>query len=75
MNVTITYCGVCGYTDRALRLVGKILEVHEDDLAGLTLVPDEGGVFDVEVDGTVVFSMHRKGRFPTYEDLSRYLER
>jgi selenoprotein W-related protein len=74
MNVTITYCGICGYTPRALSLAEKILNEHDEDLDALTLVPTDGGVFDVEVDGQLVFSMHRKGRFPDYEDdLARFL--
>lgn len=32
--------------------------------AEVTLVKGTGGVFDVAVDGTLVFSKHRVGRFP-----------
>jgi selenoprotein W-related protein len=30
-----------------------------------TLIPGSGGVFDVTVDGRLVYSKHRTGRFPT----------
>lgn len=47
-----------------MRLADELLRGYEDDLEALTLVPGEGGVFDVAVDGKVVFSKERANRFP-----------
>lgn len=33
-------------------------------LAGVTLIPSSGGIFEVRVDGQVVFSKDEAGRFP-----------
>jgi selenoprotein W-related protein len=32
-----------------------------------------GGVFDVTVDGKLVFSKHKEGRFPEHEEILRAL--
>jgi selenoprotein W-related protein len=69
MNIKITYCYDCGYTDQALDLVRKLLADFEDDLEGLTLVPASDGIFDVEVDGKMVHSKHKSGWFPEYDKL------
>lgn len=37
----------------------------------MELVPGEGGVFDVVVDGRRVFSKHQAGRFPESEEIIR----
>lgn len=33
-----------------------------------------GGIFDVEVDGKVVFSKHEKGRFPEKGEIEKVIE-
>jgi selT/selW/selH-like putative selenoprotein len=33
------------------------------------LVKGKGGIFDVEVDGRLVFSKHQAGRFPTNDEI------
>jgi selenoprotein W-related protein len=33
------------------------------------LIKGKGGVFDVVVDGQLIFSKHKTGRFPTNEEL------
>ncbi|MGB1678124.1 MAG: SelT/SelW/SelH family protein [Acidimicrobiales bacterium] len=33
-------------------------------MVSLTLLPGDKGIFDVEVNGTLIFSKHTAGRFP-----------
>ncbi len=40
-----------------------------------TLIPGGGGVFDVSVDGEVVFSKKSVGRFPEIQEILRALEK
>jgi selenoprotein W-related protein len=70
MKIRITYCYDCGYTDQVTSLVPKILDNHEDDIDELTLVPASDGIFDVELDGKLIYSKHKTGWFPSYEDLA-----
>jgi len=62
--LSIEYCTVCKFGGRAAWLAQEVLAAHEADLAGVTLVPGRGGVFDVRIDGQLVFSQKREGRFP-----------
>jgi selenoprotein W-related protein len=63
-TLSIEYCTVCNFRGRAAWLAQEVLASHEADLAGVTLVPGRGGVFDVRIDGELVFSQKREGRFP-----------
>ncbi len=33
------------------------------------LIPGAGGVFDVQVDGRLIFSKHDQGRFPEHDEV------
>lgn len=63
-TLTIEYCTVCNFRGRAAWLAQEVLAAHEADLAGVTLVPGRGGVFDVRLDGELLFSEKEAGRFP-----------
>jgi selenoprotein W-related protein len=54
-NVAIEYCVPCGFRDRALDVQDAILNGVEDELAELSLVMGDHGVFEVRVDGETVF--------------------
>jgi selenoprotein W-related protein len=45
-----------------VRTVGDLLHDYQHVIADLTLVTGAKGVFDVEVDGEVIYSKHRNGR-------------
>ena len=64
LEVSIEYCTVCNFRGRAAWLAQELLAANEGDVAGLTLVPSRGGVFDVRIDGELVFSQKEAGRFP-----------
>ncbi len=46
-----------------------ILTDFEEQVESLTLVPSDGGVFEVTVDGELVFSKKQLGRHATYEEV------
>ncbi len=43
-------------------------------MKGLTLVPSGGGVFEVTVDGTLLFSKKKEGRFPEFKEIDAGLK-
>ena len=45
------------------------MEEFEHDIAELVLVPSRGGVFEVEVDGDLIFSKKKLGRHADYEEV------
>jgi selenoprotein W-related protein len=46
-----------------------VLEEWERVLAAVELVPGTGGVFDVHVDGELVFTKSMLGRYPEPDDV------
>jgi selenoprotein W-related protein len=69
MEVSITYCVPCRYQAQALQDADAILKAFGAELDALRLVPGDHGVYDVAVDGTVVFSMETVERFPETTEL------
>jgi selenoprotein W-related protein len=64
LDIKVTYCAPCGYTERVVALTQEILGERELEfyVANWTLVPDKGGKFEVEVNGELVFSKQSLGR-------------
>lgn len=53
----------------------SILHDYADHLpGGVTLVPGSGGVFEVTLDGNVLFSKAQTGRFPNPNEIEEKLE-
>jgi selenoprotein W-related protein len=69
MHVRLTYCSPCGHLPRALDLTQQALSELGQRVASWTLVPGAGGVFDVEVDGELVFSKQAVGRHATLDEV------
>ena len=61
MRVKITYCHGCGGKTLA-QAVAK--DVQSSTGEECELVAKSGGVFDVEVDGKIVFSRENERRYP-----------
>ena len=68
-EVTITYCLPCRYQFKAIQDADAILKECGQGLSGLRLVPGEHGVYDVAVDGHVVFSLEQAEHFPDTAEL------
>jgi selenoprotein W-related protein len=64
LEVRLEYCAPCGYTERVLALTGEILGEREIEhyIASWALVPSSGGVFELTVNGELVFSKKALGR-------------
>tara|TARA_R110000772_G_scaffold49123_1_gene112388 strand:- start:101813 stop:102094 length:282 start_codon:yes stop_codon:yes gene_type:complete len=70
--VAITYCTRCRWLLRASWMAQELLTTFEDDLAGVTLVPDGvGGRFIVRVGDTVVWDRKRDDGFPEIKVLKQ----
>ena len=49
--------------------MARLLEEYEDDLAAIEVVPGANGIFDVHVDGTLVFTKSMLGRYPEPDEV------
>jgi len=71
-NVEITYCRLCGWGLRAAWMAQELLATFAEELGSVTLTPDvTGGVFEVRLDGALVWSRKEKGRFPDIKELKQ----
>ena len=68
-EVTIRYCVPCRYQSKAVQDADAILREFGTGLEGVRLVPGEHGVYDVAVDGHVIYSMEKEERFPETGEL------
>lgn len=72
--VRIDFCFECGYTRRANKLAGDVMEEFGDFLpGGVAIVPGEHEGFDVWVDDRLLFSRKQLGRFPNEREIEDQL--
>lgn len=69
--VEIEYCRQCRWLLRAAWIAQELLTTFEEDLAGVTLRPGTGGVFNVKVGTESVWSRATEGSFPEIAELKR----
>lgn len=72
-RVEIEYCTRCRFVLRATWLAQELLMTFSDELGELALVPGEGGIFEIRVDGELLFSRKQRGRFPESKELKQLL--
>ncbi|HEY6669687.1 MAG TPA: SelT/SelW/SelH family protein [Methyloceanibacter sp.] len=71
-NVEITYCRLCNWLLRAAWMGQKLLSTFAEELGSVTLIPDDtGGVFEVRIDGKLIWSRKEHGRFPAIKELKQ----
>lgn len=68
-EVTITYCLPCRYQYKAMQDADAILKAFGQTLSGLRLVPGDHGVYDVTLDGELLFSLDQAEHFPETQEL------
>ena len=68
-RLEIRYCTQCKFLLRAALLAQELLMTFETELAEVAIVPSRGGVFEVALDGHVLFSNKEAGRFPEAREL------
>jgi selT/selW/selH-like putative selenoprotein len=63
-TISIEYCAPCAEMLRAIKATEELLIEFEDQIEKITLIPSGDSVFEVAVNGTLVFSKMRLGRHP-----------
>jgi selenoprotein W-related protein len=72
-RVEIRYCCRCRFVLRATWLAQELLMTFAEELGELGLVPGSGGIFEVRLDGELLFSREQNGRFPESKELKQLL--
>jgi len=69
--VTITYCSQCNWMLRAAWMAQELLNTFRTDLAQVTLVPASGGIYQIQVDGELIWDRKTDGGFPDAAEIKR----
>ncbi|MDX1518724.1 MAG: SelT/SelW/SelH family protein [Gammaproteobacteria bacterium] len=71
--VTIEYCSQCRFILRAAWMAQEILMTFAEDVQEVSLRPGKGGVFNVYIDGELLYSKQESGRFPESSELKQMM--
>ncbi len=70
-HATITYCTQCRWLLRAAWMAQELMTTFDEELASVSLTKGVGGIFEVRVDDTLVWSRKERGRFPEISELKQ----
>ena len=73
MKISIEYCMEWNYEPRALSLRDELLGLF--DVEQVELIESSGGVFEITVNGDLIFSKKELGRFPNLNEITNLVER
>ena len=72
-QVEIEYCTQCRWLLRAAWLAQELLTTFEQELSAVSLQPGTGGIFEVRLNGAVLFNRKVEGRFPESKELKQLI--
>jgi len=70
-NLTITYCTQCNWLLRSAWMASEVLSTFSLEIGGVTLVPGTGGIFEITLDGELIWERKRDGGFPDVKALKQ----
>lgn len=72
-RVEIIFCTQCRWLLRAAWMAQELLTTFDTELGEVALVPGTGGIFQVRLDGELIFSRKEVGRFPESKELKQLI--
>ena len=72
-RLDITYCRRCRFLPRAAWIAQELLTTFADELGEVALIPGESGVFEVRLEGDMLFDRAVVGRFPDPKELKQLI--
>lgn len=70
-RLEIEYCTQCRFLLRAAWMAQELLMTFTEELAEVALLPGSGGIFEIRLDGDLLFSREKEGRFPESKELKQ----
>ncbi|TWU23712.1 SelT/SelW/SelH family protein [Bythopirellula polymerisocia] len=70
-QIEIHYCKQCRWLLRAAWMAQELLTTFDEEITTLTLKPGTGGIFEVRVNSTLIWSRADEGRFPDIKELKQ----
>lgn len=70
-KVSIAYCTQCNWLLRSAWMAQELLQTFATDLGEVALLPGTGGVFEIRVNGELIWERKRDGGFPGPKELKQ----
>jgi selenoprotein W-related protein len=70
-RIAITYCRQCNWLLRSAWMAQELLSTFSEELGAVTLVPSTGGIFQIEIEGELIWDRKRDGGFPDVKALKQ----
>ena len=74
-RISITYCTQCNWLLRSGWMAQELLHTFADDLGEVALIPGTGGIFEIHLNGDVIWERKRDGGFPGPKELKQRVRR
>ena len=68
-HIEIEFCRQCRYHMRAAWWVAELFNQYAGKLAKIELVDGETGAFEIKLNGELIYSKLKTGKFPEFEEL------
>lgn len=69
--ITFTYCTQCNWMLRTAWMAQELLSTFGQDIGSVTLIPSTGGIFQVTLDGVLIWDRKENGGFPDVKQLKQ----
>ena len=67
----ITYCTQCNWLLRSAWMAQEVLSTFSLEMGEVILVPATGGIFEISLDGALLWERKRDGGFPDVKQLKQ----
>lgn len=70
-HLSITYCTQCNWLLRAAWMAQELLSTFSLEMDEVALRPGTGGIFEIHLDGDLIWERKRDGGFPDVKQLKQ----
>ena len=70
-SLSITYCTQCNWLLRSAWMAQEVLSTFSLEMGEVILVPGSGGIFEIKLDGALIWERKRDGGFPDVKHLKQ----
>jgi len=69
--VSIEYCAHCNYKAQAIRVADELMSKYQHIIDQITIIMGSGGIFNVQVNGQMLFSKHELKRHASEGEITQ----
>lgn len=69
--IKIEYCTLCRWQLRAFWMAQELMQTFPDEIQEMQLRPTTGGIYNIYLNGELLYSRQEKGRFPDIKELKQ----